>query len=314
MDLTRDQFTTLSEKFFGGRHPVAWERVTEGVSTVVYRARRREERFYLRILPELGLTFAPEVKVHERARALGCRVPEVLAYEVRNPVLERSLMLTREIPGRPIGPEIDRVVAREVLNEAGRDLARINSISVGGFGWVKRQSGDVNDPLSAAHQSFGSLIESEYRPALASLPDDAVPGIQFDRIVAALDDAIALLGSNAPARLAHGDFDTSHIFVQEDQYSGIIDFGEIRGMPWFYDLAHHRMHDRERLPFSTLKWLIQGYRDITSVPVDIDDQLSAMSLLIATRALQRGLRHAKDGQIIRTARRAIRRELEHISL
>ena len=309
MDLTSDQFTTLSEKFFGGRHPVAWERVTEGVSTVVYRARRREEGFYLRILPELGLTFAPEVQVHERARALGCQVPEVLAYEACDPVLERSVMLTSEIPGRPISPKIDRSAAREVMREAGRDLARINSIPVDGFGWIDRRSASVDAPLSAAHQSLEALIGSEYRPALVSFPDDAVPGIQFDRIVAALDEAIALLSSEKTARLAHGDFDTSHIFVQEDQYSGIIDFGEVRGAPWFYDLAHHRMHDRERLPFSTLSWLIEGYEQITPLPDDFHVQLSSMTLLIAARSLHRGHQQSPDSQIVQTARHALRREI-----
>ncbi len=50
------------------------------------------------------------------------------------------------------------------------------------------------------------------------------------------------------ARLAHGDFDTTHIYEKNCRYSGIIDFGEIRGAEPLYDLGHFQLHDGERLP------------------------------------------------------------------
>ena len=45
---------------------------------------------------------------------------------------------------------------------------------------------------------------------------------------------------DATAWLAHGDFDCSHIYVADGRYSGIIDFGEIRGANPWYDLAQFR--------------------------------------------------------------------------
>lgn len=44
--------------------PTHVERVAEGVSTWVYRIRYRDSTFYLRVLPEAGASFAPEVAVH----------------------------------------------------------------------------------------------------------------------------------------------------------------------------------------------------------------------------------------------------------
>ena len=52
------------------------ERVAEGVSTCVYRIIRNNETFYLRILPEEGQSFAPEVAVHQQLRQMGVKVPE----------------------------------------------------------------------------------------------------------------------------------------------------------------------------------------------------------------------------------------------
>ena len=283
--------------------------MTAGVSTNVYRGMWGNVRIYLRILPEGGATFAPEVRAHQLARTLGCRVPDVLAYLPSDPSLGRSVMLTSEIPGQPLPPDIEPQAAREVIQAAGRDLARINSIPVAGFGWIDRAHQGVDRELSAHHEDVATMLEVEYQPIVDSLADDAIPGIDPARLRQGLLAAIESTRGDKNSRLAHGDFDTSHIFIHEGCYSGIIDFGEIRGMPFYYDLAHHRMHDRERLPYSTLNWLIEGYREIRSLPADIEQRLSAMSLLIATRALYRGLQRASDSQIIRTARRAIRREI-----
>ncbi|MEZ4571004.1 MAG: hypothetical protein R2849_11885 [Thermomicrobiales bacterium] len=69
--------TELATRYLGTGRPVSWERVADGASTIVYRFQRGTERFYLRILPEEGSTFAPEVLAHQLAGSLGCSVPEV---------------------------------------------------------------------------------------------------------------------------------------------------------------------------------------------------------------------------------------------
>jgi len=84
----------------------AWtniERVTSGASTYVYRIyTRRGEVLYLRILPEAGSTFAPEVLVHALLRREGVSVPEVIYYEPANDRLGLSVMATKEIPGKEL--------------------------------------------------------------------------------------------------------------------------------------------------------------------------------------------------------------------
>jgi len=283
--------------------------LTDGVSTIVYRATRGDECFYLRILPEVDATFAPEVRAHQLARELGCAVPEVLAYEARDPILERSTMLTTEIAGQPLSVEIDVAAARRIVMAAGRDLARINSIPVEGFGWVDRSAQEIESGLRGEHHDLDVLLDGEYRQVLDSLPDDAVPGLPSGELGHGLRAALAAAQCDDPARLVHGDFDTSHIFVAEGSYSGIIDFGEIRGMPDTYDLGHHLMHDRERLPYSTVGWLLEGYREMRPLSETAGDRMRAWSLLIAARALSRGLQRAPDSRIVATARRSLLRTL-----
>jgi aminoglycoside phosphotransferase (APT) family kinase protein len=260
-------------------------------------------------LPEAGATFAPEVRGHQLARELGCRVPEVLYYEARNEMAGRSLLLTSEIPGRPLAADDGPESVREAVRLAGQDLARINSIQVAGFGWVRRDTPGVPATIEAERDTLARVLEADYDRPVAALPDDAVPGVSGTALREAVLRAMQVVGESGESRLAHGDFDTSHIFVDENGYSGIIDFGEIRGMPALYDLGHHRMHDSERLPYSTLGWLIDGYREVNGLPADAMSHVAAWSLLIACRALARGIQKDPRSQIVVTARRAIRREL-----
>ena len=85
------------------------------------------------------------------------------------------------------------------------------------------------------------------------------------------------------AKLAHGDFDVTHIYQQQGHYTGIIDFGEIRGANLFYDLGHFRIHDGEKLPNLVLPYLIEGYKEVAALPLDYELRISFSSLLIAIR-------------------------------
>ncbi|CAN5494520.1 hypothetical protein BH23CHL2_BH23CHL2_14230 [soil metagenome] len=286
--------------------------MTDGVSTVVYRAERGSERFYLRVLPEVGATFAPEVRAHQFARALGCAVPEVLAYEACDPGLGRSLMLTSEIPGHPLSDDVAPADAEAIVRAAGRDLARINSIPVDGLGWVDRSSEDIPESITAEHHDRAGILAAEYRPVIEQLSGGAVPRIEPERLSHGLSGALEAVRPGSGPVLVHGDFDTTHIFVHDGRYSGIIDFGEIRGMPRCYDLGHHLMHDRERLPYSTISWLIEGYAEIKPLPDDHPRQISAWSGLIAARALCRGLLRNPESPIVATARRSLTRSITEI--
>src|SRR5258708_12586340 len=72
------------------------EQVDEGVSTYVYRIYYAAEKFYLRVLPEINASFAPEVHVHQLLRDKQVNVPEFAFFEhfIEHP--QRSTPLTSD--------------------------------------------------------------------------------------------------------------------------------------------------------------------------------------------------------------------------
>lgn len=295
----------------GGAASIRITRMDQGHSTWVYRVERGTERFYLRILPEEEDTYAPEVRAHELAREAGARVPEVLHYEARNAVVDRSIMLTSEIAGRPLTDQVPLDFARDVILEAGRDLARINSIPVDGWGWISRDDESIPTHLNADDPDLFSMLEREYFPQSVARYQDFLEPIELRRFDNFLSQ-IPMLIDGSESRLVHGDFDISHIYCDDAGYTGIIDFGEIRGMPSLYDLGHHWMHDQERLPYSTLPWLLTGYTEIAPLPDNCQQQIVAWSLLIALRSLNRGRARNPNSLIVRTSRAAIQRDINEI--
>jgi aminoglycoside phosphotransferase (APT) family kinase protein len=262
---------------FGSSLDSAIARMGEGHSTFVYRVRRGEMTWYLRVLPEEGDSFAPEARVHALLRERGVRVPDVLYWEDRNPLLQRSVMVTSEIPGQPVSRHayIDTLPA--ILAEAGCDLARVNSVPVAGFGWIRRDA-SVGPDLEAELPSLRAFVLEEIEERLAFLADRRLLDVRqtdaIGRIIEARSDWL-----DAPdAHLAHGDFDATHIYHDQGRYTGVIDFGEIRGADPFYDLGHFFMESRALLPP-----VLAGYGEIISLPSDAMARIHFASIFIRIR-------------------------------
>ena len=83
-----DQIAQVLQQIIAGV-PECIEPAMGGISTTVYRVAYRGETFYLRLLPDPRDSFASEVAVHTRLRALGVKVPEVVYYEHHNAMLGR---------------------------------------------------------------------------------------------------------------------------------------------------------------------------------------------------------------------------------
>src|SRR5437588_9726597 len=263
------------------------DRMEEGMSTYVYRISHANEVFYLRVQPEANASFAPEVHVHQLLRSKGVKVPEVIHFERENELLQRSIMVTTEIKGMPLGHCAVETDTRKILFEAGRDLAIINSLLVEGFGWIRRDKCEMTR-LEAEFPTYRAFISEHLESDLADLEDRVLPKsdiITIGHILARYDGWL----DGGQARLAHGDFDVTHIYQVQGQYTGIIDFGEIRGTHMFYDLGHFKMYDGEMLPFLVFPYLVEGYREVTVLPPNYEQQVSLASLLIAVRTLARTL-------------------------
>jgi aminoglycoside phosphotransferase (APT) family kinase protein len=281
----------LRSVFPSGRTRV--ERVKEGVSTWVYRVVHRGSTFFLRILPEDGASYAPEVAVHDSLREMLVKVPEVIYFEHCYEPLQRSVMVVAEIPGRPLSQstDLDMAALAGIFDEAGRDLARINSVPVEGFGWVQRDSDEQPGTLRlhAEAPTYRAFALEHWQVDMAYL----AANVLSQQDITLLEHMLACYSSwldDEESVLAHGDFDATAIYQEHGRYTGIIDFGEIRGANRWYDLGHSHMRDGEYLHVPLLPGLLRGYAESAPLPANVERRILLTSLLINVRALAHSLR------------------------
>ena len=265
------------------------ERVAEGISTRVYRITARSEIFYLRVLLEEGASFAPEVATHAQLRQRKVSVPEVIYFEHCNDLLQRSIMITTEIKGQPVSHSafLSEEAREAILAEAGRDLACINSVPVEGFGWVQRELSETRQ-LEAQWPTYRAFVLEWWEADLAYLTRSTLSTEEVTALERLVSQYDSYLNSEGGC-LAHGDFDPTHIYQDGGCYTGIIDFGEIRGTDRWYDLGHFHLRDGEQLPFRLEAPLVRGYGEITTLPPDYEQRIRFTSSLINVRALARSL-------------------------
>ncbi len=266
-------------------------RTENGTSTPVYGIERDGTTLYLRLAEGPEASLAPEVRAHELLLALGAKVPAVVHFDPFNERLQRSVMVTTEIPGEPIGANHHGIDVAVVIEAAGRDLAIINSIEVDGFGWIRRDE-PVVDRLKAELPSLQDFALDDFDSHLA-ITSSFFSSSEIRTIRETVERNSGPLEA-LQACLAHGDFDVTHIYHRNGVYTGIIDFGEIRGVDRFYDLGHFALHDGETIPASLLPSLIDGYRDSASIAAGFEPRIHLWSLLIGLRALARSAGRAQN--------------------
>jgi Ser/Thr protein kinase RdoA (MazF antagonist) len=158
-------------------------------------------------------------------------------------------------------------------------------VGVRGFGWVQRQPPPW--PLRATSRTYAEFVTC-YLP-------DPWPG-PLGRLFTApeLERLWALVDSErrrdlAGASLAHGDFDTTHIFQVDGDYSGLIDFGEIRGAEPLFDLGHFCLWEHQRTPVPLVDALLAGYGEVAALPAGHKELVGRSATLLGLRQLVRWL-------------------------
>lgn len=267
-----------------GRRQVDIVRTNSGTSTQVYCLQTAAAIHYLRVAEAEPDRFGAELLVHERLLSLGVRVPAIVHYDPFDQALNRSILITTAITGHPLAGVENPDVRSGALRDAGRDLALINSIPVDGFGFVTRSDPHPSD-LSADFPNARTFIERDLDSDLTALESE-LSRSTCDSVRRAMQSRTShLLGLTD--RLAHGDFDSSHIYVDEVGYTGIIDFGEIRGADPLYDLGHFAVIAGASLPGSGLDPLLEGYSVVTPLSAEDRQRMWFWSALIGVRFLAR---------------------------
>jgi aminoglycoside phosphotransferase (APT) family kinase protein len=293
-DVDLETVISLAQTVLGSSHPVTCQRTSDGVSTQVYRLTRATEIFYLRLAENVDDNLETEAELHQRLRALDVKVADIVHVEAFNAAIGRSIMITTEIPGAPLTTESSPELARTVIEEAAADIAVINQQPVDGFGWIRRPG--AGWPLRAEHPTYPPFLTSDLpQPWPGPLTS------QFSTVtIDAITELIEQQRQQAPsaARLAHGDFDLSAIFCADGHYTGLIDFGEIRGAEPLFDLGHFHLHDQEAHPTALLPALLRGYQQIVPLAADYEESIRRSAVLLGLRQLCRWLVHTSSHPVI----------------
>jgi aminoglycoside phosphotransferase (APT) family kinase protein len=303
----------ILRRVFLGERSITFERMRSGGSTQVYRLHRSSSPFYLRFGEDPEDTFAPEAWVHDRLEALGVQAPRVVVFEDVAKEIERSIMVTTEIPGRALEiRETDFGGAAEhtaeIFRGAGRDLALITSIPVNGFGFVQRAR-PWNGTLSGPYPTFFGWFSS----TLGDLSN--LQAWFLDEELDVLSKQIARTATafeGISGALAHGDFDTSHIFSVDDCYSGVIDFGEIRGADRWFDLASFLLLAGGWNASPTVVALFQGFAEIQRLGWSDFQLIHARAVTLGVFWLQRQRgrdAHHVESELVRSIRNLLTTEV-----
>lgn len=242
-------------------------RTPTGVAAQVYRVHAAGRVVYARIAEGDDEDLPVDAALLEHLRDQGLLVPAVVHVEPFDQALRRSVLITGEIAGEPLAGCRDQRAARRVASATGGELAVLSSVAVRGFGWVQRRPPAW--PLRATSGTYAEFVTSY-------LPDPWPGPLAALFTVAELERLWALVARErrrglADARLAHGDFDTTAIFQRDGNYSGLIDFGEIRGTEPLFDLAHFWLWEHERMPVSLWDALLAGYSEVAAPPADHEE-------------------------------------------
>ncbi len=254
-----------------------------GISTNVYRVENSNDVYYLRITGYEGQSFQAEFIAHQKISAVRSKIPKIIYHrnfcrEIDN----HSFMITEGIKGKPVSSYEDWHKLKQVFINAGQDLAKINSISVNGFGWIERKAKNI-EKLYAHRDTYQDYMLRDFQEKLTILVKFAVlTKTEADQLQSIKNKFQEFLGYDQ-ACLTHGDFDVTHIYCQGDRYTGIIDFGDIMGTSPFADLAHFKAfcHPTEEI----FPWLLEGYGQIHPLPEDINVRLTVEGVLIAVKKL-----------------------------
>jgi aminoglycoside phosphotransferase (APT) family kinase protein len=263
---------------------VSIEAASGGRAVVVYRATADGVRYYLRLAEEPGQDLTTDATILERLRALDVRAPGIVAVSAATAAFPRSWMIMTEVPGRSIAQGGTEGGARRAATAAGRDVAVMNSMPVAGFGWLRRDgSAQLTAELPTYRQFVVSYLPAPWPGRLAELFDHRL----LDALL-----ALATAEQGRPFRaghLVHGDLDVTHIYSHDGRYSGIIDFGEMRGADPYFDLGHFLLHDGETRPARLFSYFLNGYREVNPLPDGCRQEIRVSAILLGLRQLSRWL-------------------------
>lgn len=280
------------------------ERTSHNFSTIVFRI-IGNKIFYLRIAVDKKENFTPETLIHSKLIELGLNVPEIIFFENFSSKLNgHSFMLIPDIGG----VQINNNVFKEVIYEAGKGLAKINSLHFNGFGMIERFSKNISE-IKGSKENHIDFILNFYKEKLLKIyKNNIITNCDITRLENFIEQNKHLLDIDK-GNLVHGDFNLNHIFQKDGVLSGIIDFGDAKISNQFYDLAYFKICNR-----NYFEDLFDGYKQNIVLPENWENILKITTLIVGIRIISSEIDNINfvDNKILKEKVKSFKKEVESL--
>lgn len=255
------------------------EPFNKGFSTTVFKLSRYGETFFIKFFykeePVEAIVIA-----HKKMRDQGARLPEIVYFSnYDNPNSDDLFTIERAIPGQSLDSlKLDKRGLEKVLHDAGKELAKINGIPVKGVGWLKKVEGEK---LVADGMNYEDFVLDDLEEDIEILvTNKAIDTKLASNIRTFIESNKHLLDLSDRSFLAHGDFCSDHIYANDGEFTGIIDFGDIRGTTKYHDLGHFYTYDRDKY-----EELLLGYKEVCELDADRELRVMTEAIVFGVRKL-----------------------------
>ena len=227
-------------------------RVVLGLDNEVYAVTTTSHhRLIVRISHKENHRFEAERWALNAARSAGVPTPHVLLVE--QAVYHDSVVtfcIEEKISGVPLDELLKQGMASSVnkaVDQIGEVLSKLHSVKIDGFGYLqpdgKGQQTSFAEIMLMANERQAELYEAA---SLWNVPEQKITvGLEL------LNTHRELYQFQTPV-LVHGDFGPRHIFVEEDNISGVIDMQDCSGNHPVFDFVSWDAYWRELVPTSKL--------------------------------------------------------------
>lgn len=144
-------------------------------------------------------------------------------------------MATTAIPGCPSKAAHRRCIFRQLPGPPAVILHSPTTSPRAGSGSFVANTAVRVGPCAGPFPSHAAFIDPD--GVAARLADIGFSVTDVGRVAELLVELVQVGPSGSAGVLVHGEFDTSHIFGRDGEYTGLIDFGEIRGADYSFDFA-----------------------------------------------------------------------------
>ncbi len=239
-------------------HPETKVRLIAGEINEVYELKLKDgQTVILRIFHGDENEFEFEEWPINEAAKVGVPVPKIISLQTV-PVngKPRYFCIQEKLNGqtvdkRPVMPPAeDHEYLHKIVRQAGAILSKIHQVKTPGFGPISKD-GKTKYPTLTERLDYRYEFK-KYKQVLERI--EVEPGI-IDQAKAILDKHHDLLESVEP-RLIHGDFGPKHILIENQQITGIIDFGNAHGGDIAEEFAGWDIWYHSLAP---MEWLMEDY-------------------------------------------------------